>query len=175
MPSHPRTFAIAAAALALGAGGGVATIGLAGAGRSATMTVTQELPATANAAALKTDGLTVGQIYTGAKASVVDIKTSEGEGTGFVMDANGDIVTNEHVVADARTVRVTFADGRKVTAKVVGTDPSSDVGVIRVDGVSGLKPLTFADSSKAAVGDPVVAIGSPYGLAETATTGIVSA
>jgi putative serine protease PepD len=85
-------------------------------------------------------------------------------------------VTNEHVVSGARSLQVSFADGRKATASVVGTDASSDVAVIHVNvPASALKPLTFADSSAVQVGDAVVAIGSPYGLPGTVTTGIVSA
>ena len=77
----------------------------------------------------------------------MEIKTGDGEGSGFVMDSNGDIATNEHVVSDASTVQVLFADGRRATARVVGTDASADVAVVRVSGVpsSELKPLTFAD------------------------------
>jgi putative serine protease PepD len=107
---------------------------------------------------------------------VVDIKTSDGEGTGFVLDTRGDIITNEHVVSGASSLQVIFADGRKAAARVVGADGSSDVAVIHVDVPSAqLKPLTFADSSAVKVGDAVVAIGSPYGLPGTVTTGIVSA
>jgi len=175
MPAHTRTLAVAASALALGAGAGATAIAVTDSHSSTTTTVTQAAPATALAAVKTTSALTVNQIYQRTKDSVVDLKTGAGEGTGFVLSSNGDIVTNEHVVGNAKTVKVTFANGRTATANVVGTDPSSDVAVVRVSGVSGLKPLTFADSSKAAVGDPVVAIGSPYGLAETVTTGIVSA
>jgi putative serine protease PepD len=98
-----------------------------------------------------------------------------GEGAGVVYDSNGDILTDEHVVANAAKVTVTFQDGKTAPAKVLGTDASTDVGVIKVSVPSSeLHPIKFADSSSAVVGDPVVAIGSPFGLPETVTSGIVS-
>jgi putative serine protease PepD len=101
---------------------------------------------------------------------------SEGEGAGVVYDSRGDILTDEHVVAGARSVTVSFANGRRARARVLGSDPSTDVAVLRVSvPASVLEPIPFADSSAAQVGDPVVAIGSPFGLPETTTSGIVSA
>ena len=90
---------------------------------------------------------------------------------------SGHIVTNQHVVDGASSIEVTFTDGTKASAKVVGTDPSNDLAVIKVDGVdsSKLQPLTFADSSSVKVGDAVYALGSPYGLEDSFTAGIVSA
>jgi putative serine protease PepD len=130
------------------------------------------------------DALTVRQIYTQDTAGVVDIKVTsssgsqetQGEGAGVVFDAKGDILTDDHVVTGATSIKVTFADGHQVSAKPVGTDPSTDVGVIHVDAVTAhVHPIPFADSADAEVGDPVVAIGSPFGLPETVTSGIVSA
>jgi putative serine protease PepD len=138
-------------------------------------------------------GLSVSQIYRQAGPGVVDItvtqnsagggfgpfggsEQTQGEGAGVVYDTKGDILTDEHVVSGATSVTVTFEDGRKVGAKVLGTDPSTDVAVIHVDvPASELHPIPFADSSTAQVGDPVVAIGSPFSLPETTTAGIVSA
>jgi serine protease Do len=99
------------------------------------------------------------------------------EGSGFVWDTAGHIVTNNHVVANAAKITVTFADGSSYAAKVVGTDPNSDLAVIQVTGApaSLLQPITVADSSQVRVGQLVVAIGNPFGLANTMTTGIVSA
>jgi putative serine protease PepD len=125
--------------------------------------------------------MTVNQIYREQASGVVDIKVSttprsEAEGAGVVYDTQGDILTDQHVIAGASSASVTFADGTRVLAKVVGTDPSTDVAVLRVDvPVSELHPIPFADSSSAQVGDPVVAIGSPFGLPWTVTSGIVSA
>src|SRR5581483_11350556 len=100
----------------------------------------------------------------------------QGEGAGVVYDTKGDILTDEHVVSGATKVTVAFQDGRTASAKVLGTDPSTDVGVIHVNvPASELHPIPFADSSTAQVGDPVVAIGSPFSLPETTTAGIVSA
>jgi len=97
-------------------------------------------------------------------------------GSGFVIDRSGDIVTNDHVVADASAVRVGFSNNATYPAKVLGTDPSTDVAVVRVDApASALHLLAFADSSRVQVGDPVYAIGNPFGLDRTLTNGIVSA
>jgi putative serine protease PepD len=101
---------------------------------------------------------------------------TKGEGAGFVYDTQGNILTDEHVVSNATSVTVKFQNGKTVPAKVVGTDPSTDVAVIHVDVPSSeLHPIPLADSSTAQVGDPVVAMGSPFGLPGTVTTGIVSA
>jgi len=100
-----------------------------------------------------------------------------GVGSGIVIDKNGYILTNNHVVADAAsggTIRVTFADKSTQTARIVGRDPTTDLAVLKVDPVK-LTVATLGDSSKLAVGDPVVAIGSPLGLSGTVTSGIVSA
>jgi putative serine protease PepD len=99
----------------------------------------------------------------------------EGEGAGVVYNDQGYILTDEHVVAGAVKVVVTFENGTKVPAKVIGSDASSDVGVIKVNVPSSeLHPIKFANSDSAQVGDPVVAIGSPFSLPETVTSGIVS-
>jgi putative serine protease PepD len=128
----------------------------------------------------------VHSIYELARKGVVKITVSTGgsplgsssqaQGSGFVYDADGHIVTNQHVVDGAQSVSVQFWNGKSYTAHVVGTDASTDLAVLKVDApASQIFPLTLADSSKVAVGDPVVAIGSPFGLQETVTSGIVSA
>jgi S1-C subfamily serine protease len=100
----------------------------------------------------------------------------EASGTGFLIDADGHILTNYHVVADATSVEVGFDDNRIVQARVLGTDATNDLALLRVD-PDGLKlaPLQLGDSSTAQVGDPVLAIGNPFGLDRTLTTGVVSA
>jgi putative serine protease PepD len=101
---------------------------------------------------------------------------AQAQGSGFVYDSDGHIVTNEHVVDGASSVSVRFSSGQTVRADVVGTDPSTDLAVLKVDNLpSGAKALTLGDSDALQVGDGVVAIGAPFGLAETVTTGIVSA
>ena len=99
------------------------------------------------------------------------------EGSGFVWDTAGHIVTNNHVVEGAAKITVTFSNGSSYDATVVGTDPNSDLAVIQVTGApaSLLKPVTVGDSTQVKVGELVVAIGNPYGLSNTMTTGIVSA
>ena len=97
-----------------------------------------------------------------------------GLGSGVIISADGYIVTNNHVVDGADTLRVTLADGRDLKAKVIGRDPQTDVAVIKVD-AHGLPAITFADSDRIEVGDRVLAIGNPFGIGETVTSGIVSA
>lgn len=98
-------------------------------------------------------------------------------GSGFIYSSDGYIVTNNHVVEGADRIVVTFADGTEADATLVGTDPSTDVAVIKVDGVDAslLKPITLGDSSALKVGQIVIAIGSPFELQGTMTTGIISA
>jgi 2-alkenal reductase len=99
-----------------------------------------------------------------------------GQGSGFVFDTLGHIVTNFHVVDGADQVNVIFADGRNSLAEVVGTDPGSDLAVISVaDMPEGLLPLSLGNSGSLRVGEQVVAIGNPFGLQGTMTTGIISA
>jgi len=105
---------------------------------------------------------------------------SGGSGSGVVLDTNGNILTNAHVVTAGGSlgnpnITVTFADGSTVDASVVGVDESSDLAVIKVDGVADLTPATFADSDELQIGQAVVAVGAPLGLSGTVTEGIVSA
>ena len=137
-------------------------------------------------------GLTVNQIYQRTYQGVVDIQVrqngglggfppfggggaDQAEGSGFVYDNHGDIVTNQHVVSGASKITVTFWNGKTASAKVVGSDDSTDLAVIHVNAGSLLHPLALADSNDVKVGDAVIAIGSPFGLRETVTSGIVSA
>ncbi|HEY9071724.1 MAG TPA: Do family serine endopeptidase [Candidatus Ozemobacteraceae bacterium] len=100
---------------------------------------------------------------------------TEGAGSGVVFDANGTILTNNHVVKGASSITVKFHDGREARAKVVGQDPQSDLAVIRVNVDFPLQPATFADSDKVEVGQWCMAIGSPLGLEQSVTVGVVSA
>ncbi|MGA9149021.1 MAG: trypsin-like peptidase domain-containing protein [Candidatus Nitrosopolaris sp.] len=105
-------------------------------------------------------------------------------GSGFVYDKQGHIVTNGHVVGDAKVVDIIFVDGNRYTAKVIASDPYSDIAVLQISQNAGqpqqrqlilsLKPLVLGNSSKIDVGDTVIAIGNPFGLVDTMTTGIVS-
>ncbi|MFD7404431.1 S1C family serine protease [Streptomyces sp. NPDC059866] len=133
---------------------------------------------------LKRDAGTVAAVTAKALPSTVTIEaeSSSGEGgtgTGFVFDTEGHIVTNNHVVADAvdgGKLTATFPNGKKYDAQVVGNAQGYDVAVIKLeDAPSGLKPLTLGDSDKVAVGDSTIAIGAPFGLSNTVTTGIISA
>ncbi len=116
-------------------------------------------------------------IYEQVNPAVVNILVGSGQGSGFLFDSNGHIVTNNHVVAGGREIVVVFDDGRRLPATVVGTDPSSDLAVIQVDAgqISDITPVTLADSDALKVGQIVVAIGSPFGKGGSMTTGIISA
>jgi putative serine protease PepD len=116
----------------------------------------------------------VAAIYAAARDSVVSIQTDGGSGTGFVVDADGTIVTNAHVVGSADSVQVQFADDETETGRVLGVDRSSDLAVLKVNAGRALKPLSLADSSAVRTGELAVAIGSPFGLSQTTTAGIVS-
>src|SRR5205823_8808091 len=103
-------------------------------------------------------------------------ETQRAVGSGFVIDKNGHIVTNDHVVAGASTVQVSFSDNESMRAKVVGTDPTTDVAVLQVSAPArALKPLALGDSDAVHVGDEVIAIGNPLGYDGSVTSGIVSA
>ncbi|MGW1188969.1 S1C family serine protease [Streptomyces sp. NPDC002559] len=132
-------------------------------------------------------GTTVSQSNKGSVAGVaeavspmiVEINATstagESTGSGVVITSDGEVVTNNHVISGASSIEVRLSTGRTYPAKVVGTDPDKDLALIRLQGASGLKTATLGDSSKVAVGDQVVAIGSPEGLTGTVTSGIVSA
>jgi putative serine protease PepD len=176
-----RTIATISASLLVGMGGGVGASLAVDRGTTTTRVVETPAAASASPASNTTGPLTVNAVYRRAKQSVVDIVATtpngRAEGSGLVIDKQGDIVTNQHVVEGATALQARFADGTRATARVVGHDASSDLAVIRVAGVdaSKLLPLTLADSSKAQVGSGVVAIGSPYGLAGSVTVGVISA
>src|SRR5438034_2732564 len=179
--------AVAVAAVALaGAGAGAGSYAAVAGGESTT--ASQTSTRIADTTATSSD-LSVGEIYRASYEGVVEItatgtgssnrpfpRSSQAQGSGFVYDSAGHIVTNYHVVSGATSITVTLYDGSKYKATVVGHDASSDLAVLKIDAPSGkLHPLALADSSKVQVGDGVVAIGSPFGLAETVTSGIVSA
>jgi serine protease Do len=130
---------------------------------------------------------TITSIYATTSPAVVEIIvqtkstgfgtfTTEGQGSGFVIDKAGYILTNNHVVGDASEIQVVFSNGNTETATLLGTDTLDDLAVIKVDAsaVSGITPLTLADSTKVQPGQMAIAIGSPYGLTNSITTGIVS-
>jgi putative serine protease PepD len=170
-----RIFVAGAAAvlIALGAGGVGAATALAfddnngsGAVQTSNSSVTRVV-----------DRSSLAQIVTAVKDSVVSITTQTGEGSGVVLTGDGFIVTNNHVVATAQgdSVTVIFADGKKASAKIVGTDPRTDLAVIKADGVSDLAAAKFGSSANMQVGDTVLALGSPLGLEGSVTEGIISA
>ena len=132
--------------------------------------------------------LTFGDLAAAADAAVVQVRTrqekpsrsgrrritGEGLGSAFVYDTSGLLLTNHHVVADATEIRVVFKNGRDLSAKVIGSDPPTDVAVLKVN-ESALPALTLGNSQQLRVGDWVLAIGNPFGLSHTVSAGIVSA
>jgi putative serine protease PepD len=189
MPRIQNRLAVAVSVAALAGGGaGAGAVALTHGSSPATPTATAS-PSVANVAS---GSLTVGQIAKTATPSVVEIDATEtasqspfpggqqgsgtAQGTGFMYDTKGDIVTNDHVISGSSSVSVKLSDGSTYKATVVGSDPSTDLAVLHIDAPSSkLVPLALADSSKVAVGDGVVAIGNPFGLDGTVTSGIVSA
>jgi putative serine protease PepD len=183
--------ALAIALVSAGVGGGVATL------------VKPDRPALTSSAlgaapsepAASLPAGSVEQVAAKVVPSVVKLETDMGkqseEGSGIILSSDGLILTNNHVVAAANPsapsapstpgapgatqTKVTFANGNTTSFTVVGTDPSSDIAVVRADGASGLTPITLGASANLRVGQDVVAIGSPLGLEGTVTTGIVSA
>ncbi|MFE0524386.1 S1C family serine protease [Streptomyces sp. NPDC058954] len=121
----------------------------------------------------------VASIAAAVSPSVVEVSATLSNGTstgsGVIITSDGEIVTNNHVVSGAQSIKVTTSAGKSYTAKVVGTDSKKDLALIKLEGASGLKPATLGNSSGVQVGDTVVAIGSPEGLSGTVTSGIVSA
>jgi putative serine protease PepD len=174
-----------------GAAVGVGTFAALGGRTTTTTTVVRASVADSKATSNTSGGLTVNEIYRRTSPGVVEVtarstggsqfpfghsQESVGQGSGFVYDTSGHVVTNEHVVDGANSVTVKFANGKSYSAKVVGKDSSTDVAVLKVNAPSSaLHPLTLADSNAVSVGDGVVAIGSPFGLENSVTSGIVSA
>ncbi|MFE9444766.1 S1C family serine protease [Streptomyces sp. NPDC006602] len=122
---------------------------------------------------------TVAGVAKAVSPSIVEINASsnagESTGSGVIITSDGEIITNNHVVSGASSIKVSTSDGKTYTAKVVGTDSKKDLALIKLENASGLTVATLGDSSGVQVGDTVVAIGSPEGLTGTVTSGIVSA
>ena len=174
-PRRPRgatavaTGAAVLAALLGGAGGALIDHSLSGA-------TTTPAVATARTASTTTS---ISAVAAKVTPGVVEITrrgtTGESVGSGVILTSDGEILTNNHVVSGGGTLTVTFADGRTAAATVEGTSPSSDLALIKAQHVSGRTAVTLGDSGTVAVGEQVVAIGSPEGLRNTVTSGIVSA
>ena len=177
-PARPFRAALAGGLVsAVLVGGGALGLGLVHTGDTTTTPVSASLPAapaSTSVGAVKQGN--VASIYAAASPGVVSVRTNSGSGTGFVVDANGTLVTNAHVVGDASRVQIQFSDDRTATATVRGVDRSSDLAVLNVDTsqTGRLHALEFADSSTVRTGQLAVAIGSPFALPQTATAGIVS-
>ncbi|MGL4542797.1 MAG: trypsin-like peptidase domain-containing protein, partial [Polymorphobacter sp.] len=101
--------------------------------------------------------------------------TQGGIGSGFIVDAKGIVVTNSHVVGEADSVTVQMSDGRELTGRVLGRDKQTDLAVVQIEGGDSFAAVGWGDSDHTRVGDPVFAVGSPFGLGSTVTSGIISA
>ncbi|NHC13195.1 trypsin-like peptidase domain-containing protein [Motilibacter deserti] len=164
-------------ALVAGATGGVVGWRLSEWQDEATISGSTSLPSTARGSQERDPG-SVPDIAAQLLERVVSIEVSGGSGSGFVIQQDGYVLTNNHVIASAASggggVRVAFEDGRTASARIVGRDSSYDLAVLKVD-ADDLPVARFGDSDSVVVGDPVIAVGSPLGLSGTVTTGIVSA
>ncbi|WP_031073398.1 S1C family serine protease [Streptomyces sp. NRRL S-118] len=167
--------AVAIAAAAIGGGASVLVQRLTGADGGAAGGST---PVNGTSVSRSSTG-TVAGVAQAAAPSIVEIRAASASGrstgSGVIITADGEIITNHHVIAGASEITVRLSDGKVRTAKVVGTDPGKDLALIKLEGASGLKAAALGDSSGVRVGDQVVAIGSPEGLTGTVTSGIVSA
>lgn len=191
-PAVVGVSAVLGAGLALGAG----AIGVGSDGDGTTTTVLQQAPVASAANASNDSGPTAREIYERDAPGVVLVQAQvrqqsssgglfgapqqdqqgEATGSGFVIDGEGTILTNEHVIDGATKVQVSFSNKKTVDAKVIGQDKSTDVAVLKVDPKDlDLKPVQLGSAKDVQVGDPVLAIGNPYGLDRTLTTGVVSA
>lgn len=179
-----RSFFVLLASAALGGAAAVGAVALLGGLEGETTVITETVDSPSPSTQPAGRGMTVNEIYERTASGVVQItaigtdigSAAAHQGSGFVLDKAGHIVTNYHVVRDANRIRVSFSNRDTVEARLVGTDPSTDLAVLQVDtSASALTPLRLGDSDKVRVGDPVVAIGNPFGLDRTATSGIVSA
>src|SRR5262245_12263062 len=180
---------LAAAAVLGGSAGAVATEALHNDSQASTINVASTSSGTSRPVANTTGALSPHDVYEKAKDSVAYITsqitqssggpfgtTQQGTatGSGFVVSSDGYIVTNDHVVDGASSVTAKVGDGKTLPAKVIGTDASTDLALLKVN-ATGLTPLTLGNSDDVQVGDPADAIGNPYGLDRTLTTGVISA
>ncbi|MFD7710421.1 S1C family serine protease [Streptomyces sp. NPDC059785] len=163
--------AVAIAAAAVGGGTAYAFQTLTGKDSTTTTASTSVLPASKKGS--------VSAVAAAVSPSIVEISatSSSGEstGSGVIITSGGEIITNNHVISGASSIKVSTSDGKSYTAEVVGTDSKKDLALIKLENASGLTAASLGDSSQVAVGDEVVAIGSPEGLTGTVTSGIVSA
>lgn len=173
--------AVGALAVAGGIGGGEVTVIRESAPASATTVAPSDAAVVAEDAVQSTGALSVQEIVRRESPAVVLIEATSksgdgGLGSGFLIDRDGHILTNAHVVDGSTTTTVTFSDGTAATARIVGVDTSADLAVLEVGALpADVTPVPLGSSSGLVVGQEVVAIGNPYGLERTATTGIVSA
>jgi len=151
-----------------------------------TASVANVKPATATQISLAATLTDYSSLYAAVRPSVVEIDTSgvsgrrrpqqvQGQGSGVVIDAKGDILTNEHVITGAQSIQITFADGTQASATLVGNDTANDLAIVKTDAGQGeLHPATFGDSGALVVGNAVIAVGNPFGLAGSLSAGVVS-
>jgi putative serine protease PepD len=157
-------------------------VGAGGVGAMGAVALTGGEPAAVSgtgASPVSTGKGTIAQIAAAVQPSVVSVGVTtpngSGEGSGVILRPDGTIITNAHVVSNATRIQVKFSDGRTAPAELLGADGAHDIAVIRAQGVSGLKAAAPGDSDALAVGDTVLAMGSPLGLDGSVTAGIVSA
>jgi putative serine protease PepD len=182
--TRQRTLRVGAAAVLLvavtgvgGATGAVLASGLGGTAATTTASATTRASSVADTGTSQLLAKVAAAVQPSVVSVVVTLPNGTEEGSGVILSSSGSILTNAHVVADAGNGRitVTFSDGTTANARVVGSNTTKDIAVIKAEGVSGLTPATLGSSSTLHVGDTVLAIGSPLGLDGSVTSGIVSA
>src|SRR6188472_331896 len=190
---QPRLLTVALVSAVLGCAAAVGLVSVFDLGGGHTTTVVEQAPLSETVNASSQSGLTAREIYRRDAPGVVFIRSQvvqqtqspfgfpqdqqgEATGSGFVLDRDGTILTNAHVVNGASKVTVQFANKRSAEAKVLGKDESTDLALLKVDpaGLT-LTPLVLGSSRAVQVGDPAIAIGNPFGLERTLTTGVISA
>ncbi|BCB82121.1 hypothetical protein GCM10022251_45660 [Phytohabitans flavus] len=173
----PRLLLTGLAVVAISATSGAIAGGVVADGDAAPATARPTTPAPVTPPPPPAGGNSTDMVRAAAIAlpGVVQVRVGRSGGSGFAVDNEGHIITNNHVVSSGGSVTVVGQDGRRLPAEVVGRDPGSDIAVLRVDPTSGLRPLALAQPGTTRVGEPVLAVGSPLGLSGTVTAGIVSA
>lgn len=144
-------------------------------GQAVPMAAPAPAAAPTTAAAVRAVLPSLADIVDRVSPAVVSLTSNKGLGSGFVIDPTGYIVTNNHVIAGSTEIGVRFASGKNLKARVIGTDPGTDIALLKIDGSAALPSVKFADDRRVRVGDWVLAVGNPFGFNGTVTAGIVSA
>ncbi|MEP7299081.1 MAG: trypsin-like peptidase domain-containing protein, partial [Burkholderiales bacterium] len=173
MVALPNVVTIAAAPAPPASSGGVAAVSYSAAARVASPAVVSITASKAPARSARNDDPVL-RFFFGQRSAPSQTEPQVGLGSGVIVSSEGYLLTNNHVIEGADDIEVLLPDGRQARAKLVGTDPETDVAVLKI-ALDSLPAITFGDAEKVQVGDVVLAIGNPFGVGQTVTAGIVSA